>query len=174
VSKGTYYSVKRDLLQCQKRPATVPSHETAHSQGQKRPTTVSKETYYSVKRDLLQYRHTRRRTRKAKRDLLQCQKRPTTVSKETCYSTVTRDGALARPKETYYSVKRDLLQYRHTRRRTRKASRAGLNLNLKTLNPGPKTGVHARRTRNASPVGDLFKKACDNIGCVFVVLTVLR
>jgi len=30
-------SVKRDLLQCQKRP-----------------TTVSKETYYSVKRDLLQ------------------------------------------------------------------------------------------------------------------------
>ena len=29
----TYYSVKRDLLQCQKRP-----------------TTVSKETYYSVKR----------------------------------------------------------------------------------------------------------------------------
>jgi len=38
VSKETYYSVKRDLLQCQKRP-----------------TTVSKETYYSVKRDL-QYR----------------------------------------------------------------------------------------------------------------------
>jgi len=37
VSKETYYSVKRDLLQCQKRP-----------------TTVSKETYYSVKRDLLQ------------------------------------------------------------------------------------------------------------------------
>ena len=36
VSKETYYSVKRDLLQCQKRP-----------------TTVSKETYYSVKRDLL-------------------------------------------------------------------------------------------------------------------------
>mmetsp|Transcript_45493 Transcript_45493/g.73295 ORF Transcript_45493/g.73295 Transcript_45493/m.73295 type:complete len:516 (-) Transcript_45493:344-1891(-) len=34
-------------------------------------------------------------------------------------------------------------------------------------------GVHARRTRNASPVGDLFKKACDNIGCVFVVLTLL-
>jgi hypothetical protein len=37
VSKETYYSVKRDLLQCQKRP-----------------TTVSKETYYSVKRDLIQ------------------------------------------------------------------------------------------------------------------------
>jgi hypothetical protein len=37
VSKETYCSVKRDLLQCQKRP-----------------TTVSKETYYSVKRDLLQ------------------------------------------------------------------------------------------------------------------------
>jgi len=36
VSKETYYSVKRDLLQCQKRP-----------------TKVSKETYYSVKRDLL-------------------------------------------------------------------------------------------------------------------------
>ena len=102
----------------------------------KRDLLQSKETYYSVKRDLLQ-----------------CQKGPTTVSKE-----------------TYYNVKRDLLQYRHTRRRTRKASRAGLNLNLKTLNPGPKTGVHARRTRNASPVGDLFKKACDNIGCVFVVL----
>jgi len=32
VSKETYYSVKRDLLQCQKRPITV-----------------SKETYYSVK-----------------------------------------------------------------------------------------------------------------------------
>ena len=31
MSKETYYSVKRDLLQCQKRP-----------------TTVSKETYYSV------------------------------------------------------------------------------------------------------------------------------
>ena len=36
MSKETYYSVKRDILQCQKRP-----------------TTVSKETYYSVKRDLL-------------------------------------------------------------------------------------------------------------------------
>ena len=36
MSKETYYSVKRDLLQ-----------------RQKRPTTVSKETYYSVKRDLL-------------------------------------------------------------------------------------------------------------------------
>ena len=65
-SKETYYSVKRDLLQCQKRPPTV-SKETYYSvkrdllQCQKRPTTVSKETYYSVKRDLLQ-----------------CQKRPTT------------------------------------------------------------------------------------------------
>ena len=37
VSKETYYSVKRDILQCQKRPITV-----------------SKETYYRVKRDLLQ------------------------------------------------------------------------------------------------------------------------
>jgi len=51
--------VKRDLLQCQKRPTTV-SKETYYSvkrdllQCQKRPTTVSKETYYSVKRDLLQ------------------------------------------------------------------------------------------------------------------------
>ena len=66
VSEETYYSVKRDLLQCQKRPTTV-SKETYYSvkrdllQCQKRPTTVSKETYYSVKRDLLQ-----------------CQKRPTT------------------------------------------------------------------------------------------------
>jgi len=53
VSKETYYSVKRDLLQCPKRPATV-SKETYYSvkrdllQCQKRPTTVSKETYYSV------------------------------------------------------------------------------------------------------------------------------
>ena len=52
-----HYSVKRDLLQCQKRPTTV-SKETYYSdkrdllQCQKRPTTVSKETYYSVKRDL--------------------------------------------------------------------------------------------------------------------------
>ena len=74
VSKETYYSVKRDLLQCQKRPTTV-SKETYYSvkrdllQCQKGPTTVSKETYYSVKRDLLQ-----------------CQKRPTTVSKRTYYS----------------------------------------------------------------------------------------
>ncbi len=41
VSVEPYYSVKRDLLQCQKRP-----------------TTVSKETYYSVKRDLLQCQKT--------------------------------------------------------------------------------------------------------------------
>ena len=57
-SKETYYSVKRDLLKCQKRPTTV-SKETYYSvkrdllQCQKRPTKVSKETYYSVKRDLL-------------------------------------------------------------------------------------------------------------------------
>jgi len=69
-----YHSVKRDLLQCQKRPLTV-SKETSYSvkrdllQCQKRPLTVSKETSYSVKRDLLQ-----------------CQKRPLTVSKETYYS----------------------------------------------------------------------------------------
>ena len=39
----TYYSVKRDLLQRQKRPATV-SKETYYS---------VKETYYSVERDLI-------------------------------------------------------------------------------------------------------------------------
>ena len=68
-------SVKRDLLQCQKRPTTVlketcalePDAGALGLKCHKRPTTVSKETYYSVKRDLLQ-----------------CQKRPTTVSKETC------------------------------------------------------------------------------------------
>jgi hypothetical protein len=58
VSKETYYSVKRDLLQCQKRPISF--KETYYSvkrellQCQKRPITASKETYYSVKRDLLQ------------------------------------------------------------------------------------------------------------------------
>jgi len=51
VSKETSYSVKRDLLQCQKKPITV-SKETYYSvkrdllQCQKRPITVSKETYY--------------------------------------------------------------------------------------------------------------------------------
>jgi hypothetical protein len=91
MSKETYYSVKRDLLQCQKRP-----------------TTVSKETYYSVKRDLLprglctSLNHalsgeplsdvkrdllvSKETYYSVKRDLLQCQKRPTTVSKETYYS----------------------------------------------------------------------------------------
>ncbi len=69
--KETYYSVKRDLLQCQKRPIT------------KRPITVSKETYY------------KETYYSVKRDLLQCQKRPITkrpitVSKETYYS-VKRD-----------------------------------------------------------------------------------
>jgi hypothetical protein len=48
-------SVKRDLVQGQKRPSTV-----------RVCSTVSKETYYSVKRDLVQ-----------------CQKRPSTGSKET-------------------------------------------------------------------------------------------
>jgi hypothetical protein len=51
VSNETYYSVKRDLLQCQTRPTTV-SKETYYSvkkdllRCQKRPTTVSNETYY--------------------------------------------------------------------------------------------------------------------------------
>jgi hypothetical protein len=64
----TRIRIKRDLLQCQKRPTTV-SKETYYCvkrdllQCQKRPTTVSKETYYSVKRDLQQG-----------------QKRPTTVT----------------------------------------------------------------------------------------------
>ena len=38
-SKETYYTVKRDLLHCQKRP-----------------TKMSKETYYTVKRDLLHWK----------------------------------------------------------------------------------------------------------------------
>jgi len=46
-------------------------------------------------------------------------------------------------------------------------------ITLTHTHTGGLDGVHARRTRNASPVGDLFKKACDNIGCVFVVLTLL-
>ena len=68
MSKETYYSVKRDLLQCQKRifvfrdielrsnhhNMTYYSVKRALLQCQKRPTTVSKETYYSVKRALLQ------------------------------------------------------------------------------------------------------------------------
>jgi hypothetical protein len=93
VSKKTCYSVKRDLLQCRKRPATV-SKETCYSverdllQCQKRPSTVSKETFYSVKRDLLLCRKRPATVSKetcynVKRDLLQCRKRPTTVSKET-------------------------------------------------------------------------------------------
>jgi len=53
--KEAYYSVKRDLLQCQKRPATV-SKETCRMRWPascgKRLTTASKETCYSVKRDL--------------------------------------------------------------------------------------------------------------------------
>ena len=43
VSKETYYSVKRDLLQCQKRP-----------------TTVSKETYYSEMHSEMHGRETAR------------------------------------------------------------------------------------------------------------------
>jgi len=81
LSKETYYSVKRDLLQCYLCllyahavqtfdngylcPLSIETYYRVKRdllQCQKRPTTVSKETYYSVKRDLLQ-----------------CQKRPTTV-----------------------------------------------------------------------------------------------
>jgi hypothetical protein len=54
LSKETYYSVNRDLLQCQKRPITVSKETYYLLHCQKRPITVSKETYYSVKRDLLQ------------------------------------------------------------------------------------------------------------------------
>jgi hypothetical protein len=54
VSKETYYSVKRDLLQCLPLSdiTVIPAHVAVLCQ--KRPITVSKETYYSVKRDLLQ------------------------------------------------------------------------------------------------------------------------
>lgn len=33
-------------------------------------------------------------------------------------------------------------------------------------------GKHARRTKNSSPLGELFDHACDSIGTIFVVLTV--
>jgi len=135
VSKETYYSVKRDLLQCQKRPITV-SKETywrecvlfigtefsilytsVYPPAGAASATVSKETYYSVKRDLLQWiefgcwkqlaglkfervinQPTDQRCPSEVHTIyvlryVQCQKRPITVSKE-----------------TYYSVKRDLLQ----------------------------------------------------------------
>ena len=109
MSKETYFSFKRDLLQCQKRPTTV-SKETYFSvkrdllQSQKRPITVSKETYFSVKRDLLQ-----------------CQKRPITVSNRAltfqkfCSTDMSPPlcrhwAANAWTKETYNSVKRDLHQ----------------------------------------------------------------
>jgi hypothetical protein len=62
VSKETYYSVKRDLLQCQKRPKASEDAVKALSSlskgtyyGVKRDLLVSKETYYSVKRDLIQF-----------------------------------------------------------------------------------------------------------------------
>eukprot|EP00288_Rhodomonas_lens_P019588 CAMPEP_0177690858 /NCGR_PEP_ID=MMETSP0484_2-20121128/993_1 /TAXON_ID=354590 /ORGANISM="Rhodomonas lens, Strain RHODO" /LENGTH=519 /DNA_ID=CAMNT_0019201435 /DNA_START=134 /DNA_END=1690 /DNA_ORIENTATION=+ len=32
-------------------------------------------------------------------------------------------------------------------------------------------GKHAVKTRNASPLGELFNQACDNVGCIFLVLT---
>jgi len=54
VSKETYYSVKRDLLQGQKRPPSeaVWPDRALCLQCKKRPTIGSKETYYRVKRDL--------------------------------------------------------------------------------------------------------------------------
>jgi len=33
-------------------------------------------------------------------------------------------------------------------------------------------GKHARRTHNASPMGELFDHACDNVGVIFLMLTV--
>ena len=62
----TYYSVKRDLLQCQKRPITL-----------------SKETYYSVKRDLLYDDTTRAAARKKYTEVKEASyvlKSPTTYS----------------------------------------------------------------------------------------------
>jgi hypothetical protein len=86
-----YYSVKRDLLQCQKRP-----------------TTVSKETY---KCDVIRgLRAETGETLVSERDLLQCKKIPTTVSKEPYYS-VKREylhNSTIVSKVTYYRVKRDL------------------------------------------------------------------
>jgi hypothetical protein len=66
-AKETYYIVvKRDVLQCQKRPTSV---KRDLLQCQKRPTTVSKETYYIVvKRDLLHWPYLER--------VCVCQKRP--------------------------------------------------------------------------------------------------
>ena len=70
ISKETYYSVKRDLLQRQKRPTTA-SKDAAH-------------LTHVRKRDLLQcQKRPTKETYSVKRDILQCQKRPTTVSKET-------------------------------------------------------------------------------------------
>jgi hypothetical protein len=72
LSKETYYTVKRDLLYCQKRP-----------------TILSKETYHTLKRDLLKVSGPETHCT-VKRDLLYCQKTPTILSKET-YHTVKRD-----------------------------------------------------------------------------------
>jgi len=85
VSKETYYSVKRDLIQCQKRP-----------------TTVSKETYYSVKRDLLQCQ---------KRPTTVSKRRPApTFSGLGARAASVPDPANKRvSKETCYIGKRDLL-----------------------------------------------------------------
>jgi hypothetical protein len=54
VSKETNYSVKRDLLQCQKRASLPPASLPACLPACLPALKVSKETYYSVKRDLLQ------------------------------------------------------------------------------------------------------------------------
>ena len=75
MSKETYYSVKRDLLQCQKRHTTVSNLSLGHGgegsrviEGSrvKRSGVIGEAEGVSIERDLLV-----------------CQKRPTTVSKET-------------------------------------------------------------------------------------------
>jgi len=35
-------------------------------------------------------------------------------------------------------------------------------------------GKHARRTKNNSPLGELFDHACDSVGTIFVILIVAR
>jgi hypothetical protein len=87
MSKETHYSVKRDLLQCQKRP-TGPIYvcmlqyvKRDPLQCQKRPITVSKETYWSY--ICVYVTICAGPLFASKRDPLECQKRPIRVSKET-------------------------------------------------------------------------------------------
>jgi hypothetical protein len=82
VSKETCYSVKRDLLQCQKRPTTV-SKEVDTEGVKGRDQNVQPQVELgSVDQERFVYVLTCSK--------VQCQKRPDTVSKETC-SSVKRD-----------------------------------------------------------------------------------